>query len=696
MLLQEGTNTRISYLNLDDTIAKAVSIFMDLKIAIIPVLDGEGRLLSVFTRSSLYRAILDGATYKDIVDPYLITEVISISDDIPNDQLADFVKVSPVGSVPVVNGKGKVLGLLSKANMVMTLFRRSEFLNVQLKAILDSMRNGMIAVDSQGMVTHVNIGACRILGLQADTFYGRPFNEVLPNLDLNPSLIHGEVKIGLKYIQGDITMVVNITPLIIGGNIAGGIVIFQDLTDLEQTTRELETVNALYKTLDTVLNIIHDGIIVVDERGKITLVNQAMANFLTLPPEKIIGKHVTEIMLDTRLHIVASTGISETSDVLTIQGKPLIVSRLPIIREGKVVGAVGKAVFPQLAEVKELAEKLRFLEKKMTFFQEELQKSKTAQDIMKGMVAESTVMKRLKEEITIVAASSSTVLITGESGTGKEGVAHAVHLCSDRYKGPFIKVNCAAIPENLLEAEMFGYVEGAFTGAAKAGKPGRLEMADGGTLLLDEIGDMTLALQSKLLRVLEDREFERLGGTKSIKVNVRILAATNKNLNKAISEGEFRMDLYYRLNVINLHLPPLRERTTDIEPLTHFFITKYNHILNGDVMGIADNAMSALLNYSWPGNIRELENVVERAVNYTRIGLIQLSHLPNQLLSNISAKGQVNIGTIRHQDQMGRIERNMIVVALERAGGNKTKAAKLLNLSRSRLYDKLKKYDLKE
>ena len=331
----------------------------------------------------------------------------------------------------------------------------------------------------------------------------------------------------------------------------------------------------------------------------------------------------------------------------------------------------------------------------MTFFQEELQKNKTAQDIMKGIVAESTQMKKLKEEITIVASSSSTVLITGESGTGKEGVAQAVHLCSDRCKEPFIKVNCAAIPENLMEAEMFGYVGGAFTGAVKSGKPGRVEMADGGTLFLDEIGDMPLALQSKLLRVLQDREFERLGSTKSIKVNVRIVAATNKNLNKAISEGEFRADLYYRLNVINLHLAPLQERAEDIEPLTHFFIAKFNHILKGNVMGITDDAMQTLLNYSWPGNIRELENVVERAVNYTRSGLIQLTHLPNQILSNSSSESKVISGTIRHQDKIGCIERNMIVVALEKAGGNKTKAAKLLNLSRSRLYDKLDKYDLK-
>ena len=323
MLLQEGTNTRMSYLNLGDTIAKAASIFLDLKIAIIPVLDGQGGLLSVFSRSSLYRAILDGATNKDIVDPYLIKEVISISDDLTDDQLADFVKVSPVGSVPVVNKDGKVLGLLCKANMVMTLFRHSELLNVQLKAILDSMHNGVIAVDGQGMVTHVNIGASRILGLKADTSLGQSFKELLPNLDINPALIHGQVKIGLKYRHRNITMVVNITPLNIGGNIAGGIVIFQDLTDLEQAARELETVKALNKTLDTVLNIIHDGIIVVDERGTTTLVNQAMADFLTLRPEEVIGKHITDIMETSRLHIVANTGVSETSDILTNSGQAI-------------------------------------------------------------------------------------------------------------------------------------------------------------------------------------------------------------------------------------------------------------------------------------------------------------------------------------------------------------------------------------
>lgn len=236
---------------------------------------------------------------------------------------------------------------------------------------------------------------------------------------------------------------------------------------------------------------------------------------------------------------------------------------------------------------------------------------------------------------------------------------------------------------------------GAFTGASRSGKPGRIERADGGTLFLDEIGEMPLALQAKLLRVLQDREVERLGSTESIKVNVRILAATNKKLINAIANAEFRSDLYYRLNVINLHIPPLRERLEDIKPLTHFFITKFNTILKANVMGITNNAMAALLNYSWPGNIRELENVVERAVNYAPSGLIELLHLPHNIISCNPPMIHAENDGIRHQDKIGQIEREMIMAALEKAGGNKTKAAKLLNLSRSRLYDKLNKYNLR-
>lgn len=694
MELMELINERILCLNLGDTLEKAVRIFKDYKTDLIPVVDFQQKLLSVFSRTSLYDALLNGATLKNVIDPYVIREALSVQNDLPFEKIVQMIKVSPVGAGPVIDKQGRVIGILAKTNTVLALLRNAELLNVQLKAILDSMHNGVIAVDDRGVVTLINLGANRIFALAEEKALGKPLGAILPDLDLTPALEHGEVKIGLKYRRGETTTVVNITPLHNGGKIVGAIAIFQDLTELEQVARELETVKALNRTLDTVLNIIYDGIVVVDEHGRITLANRAWNDFLNVSPDAVIGKHVTEVMEETRLHIVARTGVPETSDVMNIQGKPLIVSRLPVIKEGEVVGAVGKAVFPQLAEVKELAEKLRFLEDKVTYYQEVLEKTKTAQDIMKDMIAESPAMKKIKQEIVMVAGSASTVLLTGESGTGKEVVAHAIHLCSDRCDGPFVKVNCAAIPENLLEAEIFGYEAGAFTGALKSGKPGRFELANGGTIFLDEIGDMSFPLQAKLLRVLQEREFERVGGTKNIKVNVRILAATNKDLNRAITEGNFREDLYYRLNVINLHLPPLRERPEDIEPLIIFFTNKYDSILKAGIQGISTEALEILLNYAWPGNIRELENVIERAVNYARPGLIQVTHLPSRIISAVRQADSGKTKTKSYRDKLDQAEREMILSALEQAKGNKTKAAKLLNLSRSRFYVKMQKYNL--
>jgi transcriptional regulator with PAS, ATPase and Fis domain len=414
-----------------------------------------------------------------------------------------------------------------------------------------------------------------------------------------------------------------------------------------------------------------------------------------MPQEKIVGKHITEIMKDSRLHNVAKTGIPEIGDIQTILGKPLIVSRLPIIRGGKSVGAVGKATFPQLPEVQELAYKISFLQNKVSFYQEEYEKNKTASAILEGIVEESASMKKIKSEIIQVAKSTSTVLITGESGTGKELVAQAIHTCSGRKTGAFVKVNCAAIPENLLEAEMFGYAPGAFTGALKKGKEGRFELANDGTILLDEVGDMPISLQVKILRVIQEREFERLGDTKTRKIDVRILAATNKDLKMAIAQGTFREDLYYRLNVIELRLPPLREHIEDIKPLVYKFIDKYNRILDANISVISASALEVLYRHSWPGNVRELENIIERAMNYARSGIIESIHFPPYLtLSLEHDPDKILPERGSYRSDLLRAEKEIILAAIDEAGGNKTKAAELLNLSRSRLYVKMKKYDI--
>ncbi|MBI5181125.1 MAG: sigma-54-dependent Fis family transcriptional regulator [Nitrospirae bacterium] len=313
-----------------------------------------------------------------------------------------------------------------------------------------------------------------------------------------------------------------------------------------------------------------------------------------------------------------------------------------------------------------------------------------------------------------VAGVDSTILIEGESGTGKEVVANAIHYSSPRREKPFIKISCAAIPETLLESELFGYEKGAFTGALKR-KPGRFELANHGTLFLDEIGDLPQALQVKLLRVLQEREFERIGGTETIKVDVRIICATNRDLEKETKEGRFREDLYYRLKVIPIHLPPLRGRKEDIPILINHFIKIYSKKMNKKITAFSDEAMKYLLEYNFPGNIRELENIVERTIALCPNQVMDKEYLPllkdrrekpedirhwrsadNELRRQVSKDLQKKEPDklISLQDKMTDVERNYIINVLKNAKGNKTKAAEILNISRKNLWEKMKKYNL--
>ncbi|MBI4126590.1 MAG: sigma-54-dependent Fis family transcriptional regulator, partial [Deltaproteobacteria bacterium] len=292
-----------------------------------------------------------------------------------------------------------------------------------------------------------------------------------------------------------------------------------------------------------------------------------------------------------------------------------------------------------------------------------------------------------------VAETDSTVLILGESGTGKELVARALHYNSPRREKPLVTVNCAAIPEELLESELFGHVRGAFTGAVQT-RPGRFASADGGTIFLDEIGDMSLKLQVKLLRVLQEQQFEPVGSNKSRQVDVRIIAATNHDLERAVRERRFREDLYYRLNVIPIHVPPLRERRSDIPLLVHFFLNQYNQAAGQQVKGIDDATMQLLLEYDWPGNVRELENTIERAVVMRRSGQIVVTDLPEHIQEKKLAAGAIAIPEkgMSLKRAVADFEADLIKSALVMTGGNKNRAASLLRLNRTTLVEKMKKH----
>lgn len=312
-----------------------------------------------------------------------------------------------------------------------------------------------------------------------------------------------------------------------------------------------------------------------------------------------------------------------------------------------------------------------------------------------NMIGKTDKIQELFRLVKDVAATNTTILIGGESGVGKELIANAIHYNSSRVKRPFVKVNCGVLAESLLESELFGHVRGAFTGAIKD-KIGRFEMANGGTLFLDEIGDISLNMQLKLLRVLQEGEFERVGGTETLKVDVRIIAATNKDLKKSIDDGTFRHDLYYRLNVIPITVPPLRERREDIKYLVNHFIDKFNRVYGKSVREIEPRAMELIESYAYPGNIRELENLIERIIVLDKNGKIMVSDLPENIrgISEERSMEEVNFDN-GLSNLVEDYERNLIVKALEKNKNNKFQTAKMLNMNRSTFMSKLKKYDIK-
>ncbi|AVX31042.1 regulatory protein, Fis family [Carboxydocella thermautotrophica] len=318
---------------------------------------------------------------------------------------------------------------------------------------------------------------------------------------------------------------------------------------------------------------------------------------------------------------------------------------------------------------------------------------------LSDLVGISPQMVDIKETIIKIAPRKANVLILGESGTGKELVAQAIHYLSNRRFGPLIKVNCAAIPESLFEAELFGYEEGAFTGAKKNGYPGKFLLSHQGTFFLDEIGELPLPLQAKLLRVLQEKTIEPLGSTKSISIDTRIIAATNANLSDLVKYGKFRADLYYRLNVVAIHLPALRERKEDLPLLINYFIKKFNREYGMQIKGITKEVLDIFMHYTWPGNIRELANVIETAFNFADGELITVNDLPQSLQwpsSQNPSSLRTLFGTASLNDILDNIEKNYIVYALQICQGNKVKTAELLGISRPCLYKKLIKYGLEK
>ena len=449
-----------------------------------------------------------------------------------------------------------------------------------------------------------------------------------------------------------------------------------------------ETLHEL-ELLRLILDNIYNGIMVTDAEGYVTHINPPYGRFLGVDPEKQIGRHCTEVVENSRMHLVAKTGKAEINQGHHIKGQKMVVQRIPIKKDGKVIAVFGQVMFKDIRDVGKLAKKLSMLESKVELYERELISLRSTRYSVESIVGVSAAMTDLKRELVKAAGTNLPVLVSGESGTGKELLAQAIHHASPRKLHAFVRINCAAIPKDLLESELFGYEPGAFTGAQYKGKPGKFEMAHHGTVFLDEIGDLPMEMQPKLLRVLEEKEVERVGGTTVSQVDFRLVAATNQNLEQMVEEGRFRKDLFYRVNVLPLHIPPLRDRPEDIGPLAVHLLQQIARDSSWNEVRLHSTAEEILRDYHWPGNVRELNNVLERVCSTLEGDVIYPPDLPFHLSrdrTDATDSGRSSLRQLR-----SRSEKEAILFALESTDHNKAKAAEMLGIHRTLLYKKMKK-----
>ncbi|OJD54216.1 sigma-54-dependent Fis family transcriptional regulator [Bacillus sp. 4048] len=563
---------------------------------------------------------------------------------------------------------------------------------------LQVMNNGIAIINHDGIITYSNKLFCSMLHKKEYEVIGEHISTIIPNrkklvVNQNDSLYRYECR------SGNRVLIVNEFHVYKNKTEYGSIAI------LESKGKSIQSLESIISRYESALNLLSECILGVNEQGIVNFLSGSYAQFLGIDdPKEAIGKHCTEVVENTRMHIIVKTGQMEIGHIQRISNRNIIATRIPIIKEGKIIGAIGKIMFHDIQQFKALGDQISEMESKLSYYQTELQRLQEGRLSFQSIIGESAKMKEVKMMALKVSKSRSTVLIRGESGTGKELFAHAVHRASPRASDTFIRLNCAAIPKDLLEAELFGYEDGAFTGAKKGGKPGKIELADKGTLFLDEIGDMSLDMQVKLLRVLQEKEIERIGGTKIQKVDVRFIAATHRNLREMVQRGEFREDLYYRLNVFEIDIPPLRDRKEDMIHITEFLIKKLNGELGSNVISLDERVRDIFMEHDWPGNIRELENVLERAMNVIEGMIIQVYHLPAYLRKkDLEEELNHEIFTMdqeKHetsyllQAEVESAEKRAITRALEKTAGNVKEAAELLGIHRASLYRKIEKYEM--
>lgn len=602
-------------------------------------------------------------------------------------------------------GKQTILIPGSVAHILANLFEEKnklintlENVSANRNLILNATNEGMLVIDREGYVTIFNNSAERITNTKREAVIGKHILEIIPSSGLLRVMETGEREenqhISIKGAGMDV--ITSRIPLVSSENeIIGAFSLFKERTEAVKLAEQITDLKEVQTMLEAIIQSSDEAISVVDDQGCGLLINPAYSRITGLTKNQVIGKPAAiDIYEGESMHmkvLKTKTPVRGVNMRVGPKHKEVIVNVAPIIVEGVLKGSVG--VIHDVSEIQSLTHEL----KRARQIIRTLQAKYTFVDI----IGASEEMTLPIEQAKLSARTPATVLLRGESGTGKELFAHAIHNESDRKFNKFVRVNCAAISESLLESELFGYEEGAFTGARRGGKTGLFEEANHGSIFLDEIGELPASIQAKLLRVLQEQELIRVGGTNPIPIDVRVIAATNINLEQAIGKGTFREDLYFRLNRMPIFIAPLRKRKGDIKELAEHLIHKINQEYGRSIEGITEEAIKKLQGYDWPGNVRELENILGRTIIFMKLTetMIDIQHIPDFIEDNVplkqeAARPEAYVSGKTLVEIIDRHEAKVIKEAIHMYKGNKTLTAKALGISVRNLYYKMEKLEL--
>lgn len=692
MIRKAATLTR-KCLRADQTFAEACQLLLQESLEALPVFEGD-RLIGIFGKEEIFRLGAGELSWQLPIKKALNNSYLLLPFDFPLEEAwelkADYCVIR--------DDRGQYCGIVSRQQIERKLvddyYRKSR----QLEGILDYTHNGVIAINKDGHVIYYNKAAEDIIWRKKEDVIGKHLSQVIIPLGLLDVLKTGEPqlchKFTVEYSQGTRIYLTHRTPIFENDELVGAVGVFQDISEVESISQELHTVKRLYEELEALVECSFDGILICNASGMIIRANSASERFFSKEQDGLQGKLLTEVFPEedaakTFMERVIS-GATAKNCVVNMGQRQLLLTANPVPTEK---GIVNKIIINarDLTELNSLRLQLKNTQHLTERYHSEINELRSRLLEQEGILVQSNKMRSIVSLALRVAQVDSTVLVTGESGVGKEIITKIIHKNSKRKDGPFIKINCGAIPESLLESELFGYEPGAFTGASKEGKIGMFELAHQGTLFLDEIGELPLSLQVKILRAIQEREINRVGGNKPRQIDVRIIAATNRNLVEMVEKGDFREDLYFRLNVIPIHVPPLRERQEEIIPLARQFMAKFCNAYNLQKV-LAPEVMEALLEYQWPGNIRELENVIERLVVTTPGDTISFHDLPRSFFGEqILSKASVTVkGLIPLKEAVLAVEKILLEKAMERYGST-YKAAEVLQVDQSTVVRKLHK-----